>query len=284
MGAEVGEDTGNGVVSDVVGTVRPETLLLVLFGNHLLGKNRLVAVGSVIEVLTRLGAGEPAIRATVSRMGWRGLLYTVRRGRRAYIGLTAQGVRVLEDGARRIEADVVDRAWDGHWTILSFSVPETRRADRHTLRSHLGWAGFAPLRSGLWISPAHRDVSPVLAELDLLDRAEVFRAEAILWSEPEKIVRSAWDVDALADGYRRFVTRWSGDGLDRLDELCRQTLLEADWLLLIRHDPRLPIALLPLDWPGTEAQALFRALRRQLAGPADKLAGELLDTCPVPAD
>jgi PaaX-like protein C-terminal domain len=53
---------------------------------------------------------------------------------------------------------------------------------------------------------------------------------------------------------------------------------------LIRHDPRLPVALLPADWPGTEAQALFRALRRQLAVPADKLAGELLDTCPAPAD
>ncbi|MEO3842923.1 hypothetical protein [Streptomyces sp. B22F1] len=64
---------------------------------------------------------------------------------------------MLRDGLRKLEAEVVDREWDGRWTLLAFSVPETRRADRHALRTRLGWAGFAPLRSGLWVSPGTAD-------------------------------------------------------------------------------------------------------------------------------
>jgi DNA-binding transcriptional regulator PaaX/acyl dehydratase len=258
--------------------VRPETLLLALLGDQVLGRDVAVSTGSVIAALNRLGVGEHATRATVARMVRRELLRTVRRGREAFLALTPRAVEVLRDGLRRLEAEIVDQDWDGRLTLLAFSVPETRRADRHALRTRLGWMGFAPLRSGLWVSPRATDVWQALSELDLLDHAEVFRAEAALWTDPARIAREAWDLPAIAAGYRRFLDRWSGDAFGDLDGLSRRTLLTAEWLLLIRQDPRLPRALLPRDWPGVRAQELFRALQRKLAGPADELAGEWLTT------
>jgi phenylacetic acid degradation operon negative regulatory protein len=258
--------------------VRPETLLLALFGDHVLDRGIAVSTGGVLAVLGRLGVGEHATRATLSRMSRRGLLRTVRRGRQAFLGLTEHGTAVLRDGQRKLDGDVVDRHWDGRWTLLSFSVPESRRADRHALRTRLGWFGFGLLRSGLWVSTSATDISPALAELDLLDHAEVFRAEPFMWTDPARIAREAWDLPEIAAGYEEFLQRWTGDDGGGPDELAQRTLLGAEWLLLIRRDPVLPPALLPEAWPGVRAAALFRTLRHQWARPAGKLAAELLQS------
>ncbi|WP_049568738.1 PaaX family transcriptional regulator C-terminal domain-containing protein [Streptomyces sp. SBT349] len=277
-----GSVDAQGVPTSSGHALRPQTLLLALFGDHVLGRGVAVATGGVIAVLNRLGVGEHATRAAVTRMTRRGLLRPVRRGRQVFLALAPRGVAVLEDGLRRLEAEIVDRAWDGRWTLLAFSVPETRRADRHALRTHLGWAGFAPLRSGLWISPRGTDVSRVLSELDLLDHAEVFRAEATLWTDPVRIAREAWDLPAIAAGHQGFLDRWSGEYSGELDDLSRRTRITAEWLLLIRQDPRLPMALLPPTWPGIRAQELFRTRQSQLAGAASEPAAALLT--PIPYD
>ncbi len=259
--------------------VRPEALLLTLFGDHVLDRGIAVSTGGVIAALDRLGVGEHATRATLSRMSRRELLRTVRRGRRAFLGLTAHGTAVLRDGQRKLDGDVVDRHWDGRWTLLTFSVPETRRADRYALRTRLGWFGFGPLRSGLWVSASAADIAPALAELDLLDHAEVFRAEPFMWTDPVRIAREAWDLPRIAAGYEQFLRRWSGSAPGELgDELSRRIRLGAEWLLLIRRDPVLPPALLPPDWPGTRAAALFRTLRHDWTRPAEELAGGLLES------
>jgi DNA-binding transcriptional regulator PaaX len=160
----------------------------------------------------------------------------------------------------------------GRWTLLTFSVPETRRADRHALRARLGWAGFGLLRSGLWISAWDTDISADLIELDLLAHAEVFRAETVLWSDPARIAGEAWDLGGIGEGYRQFLAKWDRTG-DEPDQVAQQVLLDAEWLLLIRRDPRLPLVLLPRDWPGVPAEQLFRTRR-------DRFDDSTLDTIP----
>jgi phenylacetic acid degradation operon negative regulatory protein len=264
---------------DVGGSaVRPETAALALFGDHVLDRGVAVSTVGVVAVLARLGIGEHAARTALSRMGRRGLLRTVRQGRQAFLALTEHGTAVLRDGQRKLDGDVVDRNWDGRWTLLTFSVPESRRADRHALRTRLGWFGFGSLRSGLWVSTSDADVSATLAELDLLDRAEVFRAEAFRWTDPARIAAEAWDLRAIAAGYEDFLHRWAEGAFGHLDDLSRRLLLGAEWLLLIRRDPVLPSVLLPEGWPGTRAAEVFRALRHGWERQACALAADLLDS------
>jgi DNA-binding transcriptional regulator PaaX len=258
--------------------MRPETLLLTLFGDHVLDREIAVSTGGVLAVLARLGVGEHATRATLGRMSRRGLLRTVRRGRQAFLALTEHGSVVLRDGQRRLDGDIVEHDWDGRWTLLTFSVPETRRADRHALRTRLDWLGFGMVRSGLWVSTSATDIAPALAELDLLEHAEVFRAETFLWTDPARIAREAWNLPEIATGYDQFRKRWQDNAFDDLDDLARRVQLGAEWLQLIRRDPVLPLALLPKEWPGLPAVALFRTLRQQWALPAGKLAAELLES------
>ena len=264
--------------------VRPETAALALFGDHVLDRGVAVSTVGVVTALGRLGIGEHATRTALSRMGRRGLLRTVRQGRQAFLGLTEHGTTVLRDGQRKLDGDIVDSNWDGRWTLLTFSVPESRRADRHALRTRLGWFGFGPLRSGLWVSTSDADVSATLAELDLLDHAEVFRAEAfrprtfVSFGDSARIAAEAWDLPAIAAGYSDFLARWGDGGFDHLDSLSRRILLGAEWLQLIRRDPVLPSVLLPEGWPGTRASALFRELRGGWEREADELAADVLES------
>jgi DNA-binding transcriptional regulator PaaX len=260
---------------------RPESLLLAFCGAHLAGRRAAIAASSVIGLLGRLGVSEHASRATLKRMTQRGLLRSIRAGRQAYLALTPHAETVLREGRIRLAAGTVNRDWDGQWTLLAFSVPEDRREDRHTLRTQLAWAGFGPLQNALWIAPSPGDVASALATRGLLEYVRIFRAEAITPGDPRLLAADAWDLPGLARGYREFLDRWGGPAARAPDELSRQVLLEAEWLLLIRADPRLPLALLHADWPGIEAEQVFRSLRRDLDGAARRRA-DALDWLPLP--
>ncbi|MFC9618769.1 PaaX family transcriptional regulator C-terminal domain-containing protein [Streptomyces sp. NPDC056930] len=89
----------------------------------------------------------------------------------------------------------------------------------------------------------------------------------------------AFDVDAIAEGYRSFLVRW-GDGpapAEARDDLGRQLLLHTDWLDLVRRDPYLAAEHLPGEWPAARAETLFRELAARFAPGASRIAEEILD-------
>jgi phenylacetic acid degradation operon negative regulatory protein len=264
--------------------IRPQALLLTFCGAYLLGRDEMVASSSLVEVLSRVGVGEHAARSTLARMARRGLLERHRVGKRVYFSLTGRAAAVLEEGGRRIwDQEAVNRRWDGRWTLLAFSLPESRRTDRHLLRSRLTWAGFGLLQSGLWIAPRPVDVAALVAGLGVGDHVRAFRVETLAPGDVDGMIADAWDLDALATRYRRFLIRWdqSAPVPDAGDDLARELLLEAEWLLLVRDDPRLPVEHLPADWPAVHAEQVALRLRETYRVPADRIATELLDRLPL---
>lgn len=259
---------------------RPQSLMLSFFGIHVLGTGTALSSASVIDAFARVGIGEDAVRSTLTRMVGRGLLERHRRGRRMYFSLTPRAAEVLADGKERIHrTGAVNRAWDGTWTLVGFSLPESWRSERHALRSRLVWAGFGPLQSGLWVAPGRVDVAPITAELGLDDRIRAFHGEAAAPTEAGPLLRAAFDVDAIAEGYRSFLARWDGDAgpAEARDDLGRQLLLHTDWLDLVRRDPHLPAEHLPAEWPAARAEALFRDLAARYEPGALQTAAEILD-------
>jgi phenylacetic acid degradation operon negative regulatory protein len=92
-------------------------------------------------------------------------------------------------------------------------------------------------------------------------------------------VPDIWDLAALAADYRRFLALF-GRVIDRFRMrpietsdpaqcfVVRTLLIHAFRRVLLR-DPRLPPALLPLDWPGAAAYALTRDFYRLTAARAE---------------
>jgi phenylacetic acid degradation operon negative regulatory protein len=265
------------------GGQRPQALLLTFFGAYLLGLGVHVATSSVLEVLNRAGVSEHATRSTLSRMARRNLLRRVRRGRQVYLGLTPRSRAILRDGETRMwRMGAVNTHWDGSWTLLGFSLPESWQRQRHELRSRLLWAGFGPLQGGLWIGTSHADVAAVTAGLDLDGHIRVFAARALPPTDVDRLVSEAWDLDAIAARHRGFLERWEApQGRPQLpDDLARQLALQADWLQVIRRDPRLPLQHLPAGWPAERAQELFRALNAEYDPEARQILAEVLDVLP----
>jgi len=270
-------------------TPRPQSLMLSFLGDQVLGRGVCVYSGSVIEVFGRAGVGEYATRSTLTRMVNRGLLRRQRAGRRMYFGLTERSEAILRGGERRIwKTGAVNRDWDGTWSLLGFSLPESWQRQRHDLRSQLTWAGFGPLFSGLWIAPGAVDVSGIVAELGLSAHVKVFRARADIGMDIAEMIHDTWDLAELADRYREFDAAWrplvrepeAGGGEDALVLRLR---LATEWLRVIRRDPRLPVQHLPADWPAARAEETFRAVHARLDAPARDVARRVIETVPVEA-
>ncbi|MFJ8631939.1 PaaX family transcriptional regulator C-terminal domain-containing protein [Streptomyces sp. NPDC093568] len=271
-----GQDTSEGPQP------RPQSLMLAFFGNHVLEEGDLgVYSGSIIDVLGRVGVGEQAVRSTLTRMVNRGLLRRQREGRKMFFGLTPQARRVLEDGRVRIwQQGAVNDDWDGSWTLLGFSLPDSWKRQRHDLRSRLTWSGFGALYSGLWIAPGDVDVAGIVADLGLAAHVKIFHAQAAPVTDIELMIRDTWDLESIAARYVVFDKRWTahldaGGGNDPIGTRLR---LVSEWLWTIRTDPRLPARHLPPEWPAGPAQETFRRVADHTAEPARLMAVDLLET------
>jgi phenylacetic acid degradation operon negative regulatory protein len=275
-------------VSDPSGppSVRPQTHVLMFAGGHLMGPDAAVSTVGLINALARVGVGEHAARSTVSRMIRRGTLQRRRRGKRIYLSPTPGTRAALAKGGERAWQSPVNRTWDGQWTLLGFSLPESRRADRHLLRSRLQWAGFGMLQNGVWVAPRQVDVEGLLQDLDVLDHLKVFRAQVAAPTQVAELIDDAWDVATIARGYQQFLDRWDRpDPLpDAPDDLARQLWLLGEWTLLARHDPGLPVEYLPADWPAVRAEHVALRLRTQYEAGAAAIAAGLVERLDAAGD
>ncbi|MBN0040539.1 regulator [Cellulosimicrobium cellulans] len=233
-----------------------------------------VAVADLVDLLGALGVAPAGARSAVSRVKAKGLLVpeTLDDGRAGY-RLAPDAGPMLARGDRRIFA-YRQQGEDDPWCLVSYSLPEERRAVRHQLRRHLAWIGAGSVADGLWIAPGHLadEVEEVLAALDVRDAATVFLAgrPRVVGAFADAAARW-WDLDRVAALHRAFLDRHDGgDPLGRAgsprDAFARWVRAVDDWRPVPYLDPGLPPSALPPDWPGASSVALFDRLRAALAG------------------
>ncbi|MCS0500313.1 PaaX family transcriptional regulator C-terminal domain-containing protein [Protaetiibacter mangrovi] len=260
----------------------PKQLLLAFLGEFVLDRHDGPVRASVIlEVLEGAGVAAPAARATLDRMTERGLLRRQRRGREIEFLLTPEAEAVLHEGGQRVyDLDPFAPHGSG-WTLVTFTLPEGQRTLRHRLRAALTWSGFAPLRDGLWLAPGDVDLAAALDPLraDLPDGSiTAFRASELPGFSMARSVRDAWDVEGIRMAHLAFIDTWgragSTDGSG--NPISARTMLVADWLALLRSDPRLPREFMDADWPADRAYAVHRARHEELDAAADEAFARLV--------
>ena len=248
-------------------------LLLTLLGEFVLPTGGSAWTKTIVASAETLGIRDKAARQALARMNDRGWLERVKVGRQTRWSLSQRARGVLESGAERIFTfGTHAEPWDGRWVVLLASVPERNRHLRYRMASSLRWAGFGTLGNGTWISP-WLDHEVVAADLlkDLGVQAVSFRAEVGEIGSPTDLVTQAWDLPALREAYVDFladVERLDRQGNVGLTAVAGLAGLVHRWRRFPLIDPDLPAALLPLDWPGTEAAQRFGELRSVLSLPA----------------
>jgi phenylacetic acid degradation operon negative regulatory protein len=245
---------------------RPPRLLLTLLGDYWWRRTEPLPSAALVAMLAEFGVSDSAARAALSRLTRNGLLITAKSGRRTVVRLSGRAARILDDGGRQIFSfGQLSLPWDGMWSLVAFSIPESQRAARDSLRKQLRWLGFAPLYDGLWVAPRDRvaEVIGQLAELGITT-ATAFRASTIPGASPDGLPQRAWDLDSLRVSYDRFIAstgslreRTLAGRVSPVVALIARTRLMSEWRGFPELDPDLPDELLPDGWPRATARELF---------------------------
>lgn len=257
--------------------MQARSALFDVYGDHLRSRGSQAPVAAVVRILGPVGIAAPAVRTAISRMVSQGWLEPVQlRGGRGY-RTTERANRRLDEAGDRVYRRRLP-AWDGRWH-LAFVTPPVARAARNRLRADLGFLGYAELVDNVWVSPFPRgELAAVLERAGA--SARTARAEQFDVEPTE-----AWDLDALRAAY----DGWLGsagrlvqaqlaahDDPDEAAFAARFHLVH-EWRKFLFADPGLPDALLPDDWPGREAAALFAAEAERLKPGTDRFVARCLD-------
>ncbi len=269
--------------------VRTQFLIFTLFGDYILERGVKLWTSELLYLMEVLGVSERAVRSALSRMTNNGWLISQKDGRRSRYSLTERGKTLLEKGGMRI-FEPVFTDWDNQWHLVVYSLPESKRPLRHTLRTQLTWLGFGRLATGTWISPRNRidDLKNLLTELDINSHIQIFSGQYRGPSSATELVEQCWDLDELSIQYQGFINRHEQDFL-RCEAYHENTLnLDSKHCFIHRFwvthefqstpftDPNLPPSLLPSDWIGITARNLFHNYRDLLGKYAHDFVDEVL--------
>jgi phenylacetic acid degradation operon negative regulatory protein len=249
---------------------RAKSLIVTVWGDALAPHGGAVWLSGLIRLMAPFGINDRSVRTSVFRLARDGWLAAESHGRASRYRLTRDCARRFDDAYRRIyERPPED--WHGEWEVVL--VDGVAAARRSALRDELAWAGFGELSPGTLVRPREpgRPLPSLLADPGIVDRVVVAQATDFPGQRPlAAAAERAWDTDALAAHYRRYlqrfgavIERFRADGVHDPEQcfVVRTLLIHAYRRVLLR-DPLLPAALLPLDWPGAAAHALCRDFYR----------------------
>jgi phenylacetic acid degradation operon negative regulatory protein len=244
-----------------LGAPAARSILLTVLGEYVLPRGEPVWQETLVAALGALDYSEHAARQALARSVRDGWLASERQGRRARVRLTPATAELLRTGAERIYGFGRPWAWNGEWLIVVLRVPEVRREVRHQLRTQLAWAGLGSLGGGVWVTPHGDREDELRALVEAQSDADVvsFRGRIGGLGEPRKVAEEAWDLDAVAEQYEEFHTRFRrAQPASPAATFRTMTELVHEWRKFPFIDPDLPAELLGWGLRRRKADALFR--------------------------
>jgi phenylacetic acid degradation operon negative regulatory protein len=271
----------------------PQSILTTLLGDY---SWQLVAEplpsALFVELLAAFDVDPRTARVALDRVARKGVLDRVRDGRFVHFRLSKAAA---EQRMRRVRALVrfgLDvEAWDGTWTLLLTSVPESRKDLRVKLRVQLSALGFAPFYDAVWVKPNRSSAAvakSIVNDLDI-DRASVF-CVTLEGGRGASDPVGCFDTSAVETKYRAFIEEFaklSASPLRRLGErqaLVLRTRLMDTWRSTIRLDPGLPAELLPASFARKRAREVFVRTYDALGPGAEAVLRSISMGCGLPAD
>jgi phenylacetic acid degradation operon negative regulatory protein len=232
-------------------------------------RNQWLPASAWVSLLGILGVSETAARTALHRMVKASFLQRQAHDSKPGYAMTQAWSDYMRPSEPRVGPD--DDV--GQWALVTVSVPEKRRTQRHVIRTILGRRGFASVGNGVWIAP-RLHIDAVQADLDeagLAGYVDMFTARYETGGISQ-FARRYWDVDAIADAYRKFIRdvrrRLRHDPAPGAQVFADVVLTSNAWRRMGFIDPQLPSEALPHDWPRGEAQAMHDSLLERFLEPA----------------
>jgi phenylacetic acid degradation operon negative regulatory protein len=242
-----------------------------------------ILADELLPVAEACGQSTEQVRSCLRRLVQEGLFRREGRGRAARFLATEAGLKALGATMERHRLayvqDHAGRGWDRKWRLVSFAIPESKRAARDAFRDRLLALGGAAIANALYVSP-HRWEKDVAAEAERLGVKELVTQAATDdldvggITDPRELAKRLWPIDDIAHRYERFVATYERVP-GALEEMRKRRERMADAVFLpgalrctvefseiFADDPLLPPELLPRPWPGRAARELLVRSRR----------------------
>jgi phenylacetic acid degradation operon negative regulatory protein len=266
----------------------PQHLLATVLGEYLDSADAELPSAAVVAVLAEFGISQASARAALSRLARRGLVAVRGRGRSSVYHLTPQAIDGHRSTMHRFLAfGAVPRPWGGEWLAVSYSLPESRQAHRHSVRKLLGELCFVRLYDSVWISP-DTDPEPIRRALgELLGSVRDARWSVMHVRFDDETgplgPAAAYDLAGLERAYAAFVDEHAAlraavrtGRVGAAQALVARTTMMDAWRQFALDDPDLPAQVLPATWPRTEARALFLEVHSALGPLAEARLVEVM--------
>ncbi|MGH3498489.1 MAG: PaaX family transcriptional regulator [Nocardioidaceae bacterium] len=252
--------------------IPPRQLIVSLYGLYARDEHNWLSVAALVRLMADLGVDAAAVRSSVSRLKRRDVLRAHKVDGAAGYALSPASVEILREGDARIFDRPRAVLTDG-WLLLLFSIPESERDKRHTLRTQLTRLGYGTVSSGVWIAPGnlHAETITALERLTLTPYVEIFRADHVAFGDLRTKLAGWWDLDEIEVGYARFArayapvqARWAKRAGSPRNAFADYLPMLTAWRRLPYLDPGLPLELLRPGWTGIRTARLFHDLDAQL--------------------
>ncbi len=122
----------------------------------ILGQKTAVSVSELTKsIVPKETSQKPvyAVNRALKNLSEAGLVESLPSGQGQYARLTKSGRARANNLKLESKNSLVNPAWDGKWRIILLDLPESRKAERESLRYLLKKAGFVLLKNSAWISP-----------------------------------------------------------------------------------------------------------------------------------
>ncbi|TJZ80818.1 PaaX family transcriptional regulator C-terminal domain-containing protein [Paracoccus hibiscisoli] len=223
--------------------------IITVYGDVVVPRGEVLWMGSLIEICARVGFGENQVRTAVSRLVASGRLAGDRQGRRSFYRL-ADAARAEFGRATALLYAAAPQPQG--WLLLALDeVSDDLRRAHH----------LAPVGGACWLAP-DRGTLPPGARVVMRVRGD----------QDVPGIAAFWDLEAVAARYDRMIACLGPVAVGDVapdHALTLRLLLVHAYRAAVLRDPFLPPALLPADWSGTRARALFRDLYLRLTPPAE---------------
>lgn len=228
-----------------------------------------ISIAAIIRFMDELGSEASSVRSSISRLKKKGVL----NSKKTSLGSEYAFSELLEPHMLAGDERIFSPRSMGigePWLLVSYSVPESERQNRHKIRSGLTRIGFGTVSSALYIGPKHLHTETVqyIREYQLWDYVQLFIGQPDSQGNLQEKVAQWWNLEGLYKEYKVFLEcyqpellkwqSWLRDGGGTTSDAFKLYIpMVTHWRRLIFMDPGLPLELLPTNWIGTEARQLF---------------------------
>lgn len=214
-----------------------------------------------IKQIFSLPSDSPRSRGTVRQMLTDGVIVKFEDG--AY-QITEKGLVELSLSFPYVRFTLFP--WDGLYRIITYEIPEKKRALRDSLRREISGWGLGPWHRSFWLTP--HPITQALEELikrnDYQPYIQAFEGKPVV-GDLKILIEKVWGISEIEKRYRNMFKQWheflSDTTLEKAQKLKK---IVNHYIEILKKDPGLPAELVGPNWIGMEAWSIFQEMRRIL--------------------